>query len=75
LELQIVQSQRWPAFRFPLRMVVEGEGFALARTFWVDERETRFSWRMPAKPNGVIVDPENDLLGPTDLVRKDAEGE
>lgn len=73
LDLRIVQSQRWPAFRFPLRISVEGEGFALERSFWVDERESRFSWQMPAKPNGVVVDPENDLLGPTEVVGKDAE--
>ena len=73
LELRIVQLQRWPAFRFPLRIAVEGEDFALARTIWVDERESRFSWPIPARPNGVIVDPENDLLGLTELVWNDAE--
>jgi len=74
LELNVVQSQSWPAFRFPLRIDVEGEGFSLTRTFWIDARESRFDWSMPGKPEGVIVDPANTLLGPTEM-EKAAEGE
>jgi len=65
LELGIKQSQPWPAFRFPLRIDVEGHGFSLTRTFWVEELESRFAWSLPGRPDAVIVDPENGLLGPT----------
>ncbi len=67
LELQIIQSQSWPAFRFPLRIDVEGEGLSLTRTYWIEERESRFVWSMPGRPNAVIVDPENALLGTTEM--------
>ncbi len=74
LELSVVQSQTWPAFRFPLRIDVEGDGFSVTRTFWIDGRERRFDWSMPGKPDGVIIDPENALLGPTEI-EKATEGE
>jgi aminopeptidase N len=67
LKLRIIQSQSWPAFRFPLRIDVQSEDFSLARTFWIDARESRFTWSMPGKPDAVIVDPENALLGPTKI--------
>lgn len=72
LELRVTQSQSWPSFRFPLRIDADGEDFSLTRTYWIEERETRFEWSMPGEPAAVIVDPENALLGPTEVVMETA---
>jgi aminopeptidase N len=69
LELHVLQSQSWPPFSFPLRIDVEGDDYELSRTFWIGERESRHTWPLSGKPSAVVVDPDNDLLGPTTLVR------
>lgn len=74
MELRIFQRQPWPAFRLPLRFDVVGKDYSLTRTFWIDERESRFAWKIPGKPNAVLVDPENALLGPT-AIQMEAGGE
>lgn len=69
LSLELVQTQPWPPFRFPLDIEANGEGYRLHKTVWVERGEERVAWQLPGEPLGVVVDPSNRLLGTTKLVR------
>ncbi|MGD2152764.1 MAG: M1 family aminopeptidase [Gemmatimonadales bacterium] len=68
LRIRVRQGQRWGAFRFPLDLQAEGEGYSLRRTFEVRERESAFEWELPSAPRRVVADPDNEILGPVDFV-------
>jgi aminopeptidase N len=69
-ELQILVSQRqeWEAYRLPLDLLAEGEGYSLRRTFEVRDRESSFEWELPGAPRRVAADPDNEILGPVEVV-------
>ncbi len=69
LELSLSQTQSWPHFRFPLEVQVSGDAYVLVSTFWVDSRESSHTWQLPGEPQAIVVDPDNDLLGPTVSVK------
>jgi len=68
LVLRVHQAQRWPPFSFPLEFEAVGEGYRIESTFWVDSRDSRIEWSLPGEPEGLKVDPHNELLGPTSVV-------
>ena len=69
LLLRVLQTQPWEPFRFLLEIEVEGEGYGLARTFWIEDRESDYTWSLPGKPDRIAADPKNSLLGPARVVR------
>jgi aminopeptidase N len=69
VRVQVRQVQDWGAFRFPLDLQAEGEGYSLRRTFEVRDRESSFEWELPSAPQRVDADPDNDILGPVHVVR------
>lgn len=67
LRVRVRQGQRWEAFRFPLDLQAEGDGYSLRRTFEVRERESVFEWELPSAPRRVEADPDNEILGPVEV--------
>ncbi|MGD2215450.1 MAG: M1 family aminopeptidase [Gemmatimonadales bacterium] len=69
LRIHVRQIQYWGAFRIPLDLQAEGDGYSLRRTLEVQERESSFEWELPSAPQRVEADPENEILGPVHVVR------
>ncbi|UCC84576.1 MAG: hypothetical protein JSW46_06515 [Gemmatimonadota bacterium] len=69
LRVQVRQVQEWEAFRFPLDLRAEGEDYSLRRTFEVRDGESSFAWELPGAPQRVDADPDNEILGPVQIVR------
>ncbi len=69
LALELVQAQPWRPFRFPLDIEAKGEGYRLQKTVWVERGKESVAWELPGEPVRVVVDPDNQLLGTTKLVR------
>lgn len=68
LRIYVRQIQPWGAFRFPLDLQAEGEGYSLRRTFEVRDQASTFVWELPSAPQAVEADPDNEILGPVDVV-------
>ncbi|NIN71270.1 MAG: hypothetical protein GTO46_04895 [Gemmatimonadetes bacterium] len=68
LHVYVRQIQPWGAFRFPLDLQVEGDGYSLRRTFEVRDPASAFEWELPGAPQRVAADPDNEILGPVDVV-------
>jgi aminopeptidase N len=69
LRVQVRQVQDWEAFRFPLDLEAEGEGYSLRHTFEVQDRESAFEWELPGAPERFDADPDNKILGPVSVIR------
>ncbi len=71
MDLRVRQVQPGPPFRFPLDFEVffSGQNYKAQHSIEVSEREEGSLVVLPMKPDRVVIDPHNKILGPTVLVR------